>query len=129
MALIFYLSSNPAPKVLEKQFIPLQDKWLHMILYLVLAVLIWRGFFWEKIWEKTETARWSLFAAIVGSAFYGATDEWHQAGVSARTADWADWIADAIGAALLYRLRGPVSGLLRKELSFHKARESERPID
>ncbi|MEX2043905.1 MAG: VanZ family protein, partial [Opitutus sp.] len=38
--------------------------------------------------------------AFVVAAVFGATDEWHQSFVPGRTSEWADWIADALGAAL-----------------------------
>lgn len=41
-----------------------------------------------------------LFFTWLGCVAYGASDEFHQSFVSGRDASYADWIADATGAAL-----------------------------
>lgn len=75
---------------------PLQDKVAHAILYGVLAALCARAL--------RQGIGWSPRAALAGAwvlaAAYGVTDELHQLWVPLRSADPADWLADAIGAAI-----------------------------
>lgn len=93
MALIFYLSSNPAP--LPDLTRHVWDKLLHATEYAVLAVLFYRAF-------RGEGLGWAQAAllALLASSVYGATDEWHQAFVPPRTSDVRDWMADTLGAAI-----------------------------
>lgn len=75
---------------------PFQDKVVHAILYGVLAALCARAL--------RQGVGWSPRAALVGgwviAAAYGVTDELHQLWVPLRSADPADWLADAVGAAI-----------------------------
>ena len=47
---------------------------------------------------------WPLYrrhlAVLLAVAFFGATDEWHQAFVPGRSCEFTDWLADAVGGAL-----------------------------
>jgi VanZ family protein len=111
MITIFIVSSRPAPEVIRHQYVPLQDKWLHLAAYFVLAVLflralLWRGWGWEK---KTY-----LFAATL-STLYGLSDEIHQSFVPSRSADAADLIADMAGAFLLVLVAGWLRELIEWE--------------
>ncbi|MBI4624416.1 MAG: VanZ family protein, partial [Verrucomicrobia bacterium] len=66
------------------------DKVAHFMVYGLLATLVCRlGRGWRAL-------AWALVAV---SAF-GATDEWHQTFVPGRSSEFADWIADTLGAAL-----------------------------
>jgi VanZ family protein len=86
-ALIFFLSSRP---VMPTPPIPIADKIAHLGAYGLLATLLCRlGHGW-----RGAVLAWFIAAA------YGATDEWHQAYVPGRSTEFADWLADAIGAAL-----------------------------
>jgi VanZ family protein len=90
-ALIFYLSSRP---VLPTPPIPIADKIAHLGAYGLLGTLLCRlGHGW-----RAAVLAWFIAAA------YGATDEWHQAYVPGRSTEIADWLADAIGAALAVTL-------------------------
>jgi len=98
-ALIFLLSSlsDPLPQVSSLVW----DKALHAIEYAGLAFLVCRalrgeGFGWS----------WAVALAIVMTAMYGGSDEWHQSAVAGRQATASDWAADGVGAilgAFIYR--------------------------
>jgi VanZ family protein len=91
-ALIFYLSSlsHPLPALTSR----VNDKLLHFFEYAALAVAVTWGL--SHLMSLPAASRW---AALFG-ALYGATDEFHQRFVPHRSADLADWAADAAGAAL-----------------------------
>lgn len=73
-----------------------QDKIAHFFAYLVLGLLLTRA---------TTQLSLPLFLAIGAGFFYGFLDELHQSMVPGRSAEFADWLADALGTivgALLY---------------------------
>lgn len=111
MGTVFYISSQPAPEIFRKQYIFSQDKFLHVAVYFALAVFFARAF----VWEGKEWTRRTAWIAVGLSAFYGVTDEIHQWFVPERTAEFADWVADALGALLLIPLSKPILALLRWE--------------
>lgn len=92
-ALIFYESSLP---IRVPGTIPHLDKVVHGLLYFGLGMSYFnvatRGGA-----RTTARACWVAFALTVA---YGVSDEWHQAYVPGRSADWQDVAADAVGAAL-----------------------------
>lgn len=47
-------------------------------------------------WQRVD--RFTLWLAIVISAVYGASDEFHQYFVPTRSCDAADWAADVLGS-------------------------------
>src|SRR5262245_56781769 len=93
MAVIFVLSSIPNPQTVYQ---PCSDKVLHYPLYGCRAALVVRpvagGF------DRPVTIR-TVIAAVIVSAFYGATDEVHQHFVPPRQMDAWDLAADSVGAA------------------------------
>ena len=92
MILIFYLSSEsrPVPMVTEHVW----DKLLHFIEYAALGWLFYRALRGEEVgWAA------AFIAAVVASAAYGATDEWHQSFVPLRDASLRDWLTDLAGGA------------------------------
>ena len=91
--LIFWQSSFPG--VVSAPLFPHMDKALHFAAYAVLAMLSVRAL-------KNDRAGWPeakiLFAAALFSAFYGLSDEIHQAFVPQRCASAWDFMADTLGA-------------------------------
>ncbi len=89
MALIFALSSVPGKRV------PVPRRWdkvAHGVEYAVL------GFLAHRALRATGMAPSRAFAiAVVGSAAFGVSDEWHQSFVPMRSVEAADAIADACG--------------------------------
>ena len=87
---IFILSSGPV-KMPGASF-PAQDKVLHAIAYGIMAWLAWHA-----LHAVPHPGWWAWLYA----ASYAATDEWHQYFVPGRYCDLWDWVADAMGAALV----------------------------
>ena len=86
-ALIYALSSRPTT------FVPLAsgtDKLAHFAAYAVLGYLLVRAH---------AAARWPLWAAAAVGLAYALSDELHQSFVPGRSAEVADWVADALGVA------------------------------
>lgn len=104
-AFLFLLSSRPTIPVDLSSGI---DKVGHFAAYLVLGILLAHG---------TRRFSYPAVVAIVLGMLYGASDEWHQSMVPGRTAEFGDWIADALGsiagvALYIYfrRRRAPAPG-------------------
>lgn len=84
------------------------DKGAHVLLYLVLGYLAGRA-----LLRGRNPQVWQLLALVLGMLAYGALDELHQRWIPTRTADPADWVADAAGsltgivaAVIVTRVRG-----------------------
>lgn len=94
MALIFVLSSMKIVTPAIEEF-PLQDKGVHFVEYGVL------GFLCATASLRTWTDRGALRVAMVGAllaAAWGLSDEFHQAFVPGRAAEFGDLVADTLGA-------------------------------
>lgn len=92
-AAISWLSSMPDPPGPGPVF-PGFDKVVHAGAYALLLALVLYGDRFPR-----ETRR--LLGWVVAVAAYGALDEVHQAFVPARQADVLDFVADALGAAVV----------------------------
>jgi VanZ family protein len=105
MIAIFVASAQPT--------LPLQDDvpdyLSHSVAYLVLAVL----WCWALAKAGPPTPRIAL-AAVLASALYGATDEWHQSFVPGRHSEARDVRNDTIGAAAGAALYWAVFAALRR---------------
>lgn len=93
MALIFWLSSMSVPPSPG----PINDKVLHFAAYGGLAALCLRATSGGRLTGLTLRAGLLAWGLATG---YGMTDELHQRYVPYRTADVADLVADALGAAV-----------------------------
>jgi VanZ family protein len=96
--LIFLESSIPASAIPESEIFR-WDKLIHLCIYFVFALLIYRALSFEGVSPKLRS-----FAAIITVfviALFGASDEYHQHFVPGRSMDLFDWIADTLGAVLL----------------------------
>lgn len=68
------------------------DKVLHFAAYGLLGALL--GVSWVR------AGRWPWWGLLLGGALLlGALDEYRQSRIPARDADFADWLADALGAS------------------------------
>lgn len=76
-------------------WLPVNDKVVHMGLYGVFGGTLAWG------WIRSRVG-WPHASLIALGAFYGATDEWHQAFVPGRSVSFYDWIADVTGVLLGY---------------------------
>ena len=97
-AFIFGLSSVPGTSFPTVQ-VPQSDKMAHVLLYGVLGGLAYRAV--RLIYPLAERRRWVGVAAATAIALlYGISDELHQSFTPARTPDWHDVVADALGGAM-----------------------------
>ena len=94
MTVIFMLSSisqQNMPGFVEK----FSDKFLHFVVFGVLAVLIWHSIINSRINYLHQKA---AAAAIIFTSVYGIIDELHQILVPGRICSTMDWLADTLGA-------------------------------
>jgi len=68
------------------------DKVLHFSIYLVFSFLLTRSIL------DTATRWRAISIALVVAIAFGAVDEWHQQFIPGRSAEFADWRADSVGA-------------------------------
>jgi VanZ family protein len=93
---IFVESCFPTPP-LGPSF-PMKDKVLHILAYGLLAILFCRA---SRItWPERLSPMQLLVISVLFATLYGATDEFHQSFVAARTADVLDGLADFMGSIL-----------------------------
>lgn len=116
MALIFYLSSMPAPQSSQLSKPLAQSSGLshetvrkiaHFLLFLVLSGSL-LGFF--STFSKQKT---SYFLAFITTALYATTDEFHQYFVPGRSCELRDVLIDSAGALTFLLLWALVSFLFR----------------
>jgi len=94
--LIFGGSSiSTPPDVIVSLLKDVSDKLLHLCEYGILGALSYRAC---RHAAGPWVARHAVVMAVVGSAFYGLTDEVHQLYVPFRQADALDLMADTVGA-------------------------------
>jgi VanZ family protein len=96
MGIIFY-SSSISGEDIPKFGIPNIDKLFHFIEYFVLGFLLVRAFFHSL---SKPNYKYIFIAAVLIASLYGASDEFHQRFVSARTCDIFDLLSDIIGSSL-----------------------------
>ncbi len=97
MAGIFVLSSLPVPTPAEEALARVGDKALHVLEYMVLALLL---AFAIGSGPPPRLRRWAPLIALAVAVVYAATDEFHQSFVPGRDADVLDYVADLAGATL-----------------------------
>lgn len=90
-AIIFTQSSFP---IRVPGRIPHLDKAVHLVIYFTLTL----AYLNAATRGGTRTTARACWIAFVAAALFGASDEWHQAYVPGRSADFDDWIADVVGA-------------------------------
>jgi hypothetical protein len=98
-ALIFTFSSFPG-SAYPATDLPGADKLVHLALYATLGGLCARALLLRAPGVDRHRRRLLLLAAVTMATAYGVSDEIHQLFVPARSADWHDAVADAVGALL-----------------------------
>ena len=96
MALIYWLSSRPAPDLLRGWWVIFGVKVLHVVEYAVLTLLWIGGLRGATAWQTGRI--YSLAVLITG--LWGVSDEIHQSFVPYRTAHVADALTDLLAANL-----------------------------
>jgi len=92
-ALIFYLSSRPAPEAIPE--FPHLDKLLYLSAYMACGALFLRAF---RTFSIGANLKLVLMLSITASGLYGLSDEIHQYFIPCRSADFMDFMADIIGS-------------------------------
>jgi len=93
---IFVLSSLPS--LPRPPAYPHEDKVIHALFFGILALWLLRAFAGGQRMRAGKAAA----LAFVFASLYGAVDEAHQHFVPPRTTDAADWLADSVGAAVVF---------------------------
>jgi len=94
-ALIFYMSSRPAPESIPK--IAHFDKLLHAGAYALLSALFFRAYRTTRLGDRLATV---ILLSILSAGIYGISDELHQHFVPSRSAEIQDALANIAGSAI-----------------------------
>jgi VanZ family protein len=97
-ALVIYLGSSIPAKYIPSQGIFKYDKIIHIILFFILGILIYRAL--EPINKSARINYAIFFFSLAVVVLYGVMDEVHQKSVPGRTLDIYDALADSIGGLL-----------------------------
>ncbi len=96
-SMIFYMSTKTIHRVPWWWF-ENADKVIHFILFGTLSVFV---FFALKVGHQMRFALAAVLAVVISSA-YGGSDEIHQLYTAGRTSDPRDWMADTLGACIVF---------------------------
>jgi VanZ family protein len=96
MALIFWLSSRPAPEFLKELPIIYKLKIVHIIEYAIMFLFAQNALFHTSKYSKIEICVLSLAIIVL----FGLTDEFHQIFIQGRTARFEDVLADGVGGLM-----------------------------
>jgi len=96
--LIFLLLTRKVHRYVPGWMPPWADKPAHMLLFGSLAIFTYVAFRHGSSVKMMRATGLSFFYA----ASYGAIMEWYQYYIPWRTADWADVIANTVGAAVVF---------------------------
>lgn len=90
---LYFIFTTP-PEKIPPEVLAANDKVLHLLLFLILALLAFRTFFYSAVsfFRAHAVAKTVWF-----SAAYGVFLEWAQMTVPGRSASFADWVADSLG--------------------------------
>lgn len=122
LIIIFIESSFPA-SVYPKIEIWSSDKLVHICVYGLLAALSYLSLIHQD--KFPYLAKNALIFAIIISAVYGASDEFHQLFVPNRDCEFWDWLADLTGAAIMVLL---IKFYLRRKWGMFKNPRSFSPM-
>jgi VanZ family protein len=97
--LIFILSSIPGEELPKVDF-EYSDKFVHLIEYSVLYILFFYSLKNQSKYVKLRD--YALEFSVLFTSLYGITDEIHQYFVLNRSCEFMDWVADTLGAIIMY---------------------------
>ena len=112
-AAITVASLVPVPEVKLAEDVPLVDKWVHMIMYGALTLIIWVEYL-----RQHRTPKWGrliLLGVIAPIAMSGLIELMQAYLTTCRSGEWLDFIANTIGVAL-----GTILGLCFLAFLRHK---------
>lgn len=109
---IVILSLIPTPEVPPEIEVPLMDKWVHMLMYATLCIIIWAEY-WHRHDHintinhiKSNLLNLAVGAILCPLALGGAMELLQAYATTCRSGDWLDFAANSIGVAI-----GTVAGL------------------
>lgn len=97
--LIFVLSSIPGENFPKVDF-EFSDKFVHLIEYSILYILFFYSLKNQSKYVKLRD--YALEFSVLFTSLYGVTDELHQYFVLNRSCEFMDWVADTLGAIIMY---------------------------
>jgi len=97
MSMIFYLSSQSRLPVEMPAWVPFVDKLAHALVFGILGLLFLRARLEGNLEAVSTRVVWT---AVLFTALYGMTDEFHQIFVPGRSPSVFDLLADTLGAAV-----------------------------
>ncbi len=93
---IVLLSLLPFPEIKMAEDVPLADKWVHMVMYGGLSLMVWIEYLRNGLGFRKDTA---ILLTLIAPILLGGLMELAQAYLTeTRSGDWMDWFADAIGS-------------------------------
>lgn len=96
---IFVLSSIPGDNFPKVEF-ELSDKFVHAIIYGILFILFFYSLKYQT--KNVNLQKYSMEYSLLFTSVYGLSDEIHQYFVVNRSCEFGDWVADVIGALIVY---------------------------
>ena len=99
--LIFLVSSFPGRSLTSLPAFPMADKLAHVVVYCVFGMLVARSV--TRQWPDIPGLKLAIWI-IAGTAFYGATDEFHQYFVPGRSCELTDGLSNVLGGIAAYGL-------------------------
>ncbi|MBI5476332.1 MAG: VanZ family protein [Ignavibacteriales bacterium] len=97
-ALLIFIGSSIPSQYFPNQKIFTYDKVIHVILFFVFGVLVYRGLASRTFQSKVDYLR--LLISILIVVGYGILDELHQGTVRGRSVDFYDGVADMVGGII-----------------------------
>jgi len=96
--LLWYLSGNPFPEIPGPDLFPHADKVMHTGYFFGGGLFLYSALYFSA---SHPSKRFLAILTIVGIAFVGWLDEYHQSFVPGRSGnDWGDFLADFLGGLL-----------------------------
>jgi VanZ family protein len=101
-AIVIYVASSIPSTRLPKILVQVSDKFLHVMVFFVFGLLLYRGL--DQPNGPSGFSGRRAMLALAAVIVYGLADELHQSFVPGRTLDLWDIVADSIGGALAVTL-------------------------
>ena len=95
---IVVLSTMPIPEEAPLGYVPLIDKWVHMVMYAGLVFVMWVDHVVRSKQKFTWMAR--ILILLYAIALGGAMELVQAYFTTCRSGDWIDFEADAVGALI-----------------------------
>jgi len=102
VAVVFILSVIPIPEVKPIQQVPFYDKWIHIVMYLGIALTVFYDMHRHSPALAAPPApRWQwVFTLLMPILLGGGLELWQAYLTTCRSGDVQDFLADALGALI-----------------------------